>query len=184
MRIAIVTVSDSSSMGIREDTTGPILKQLAQDDLQAEVETALVPDEKLLIESSLTDLCDRNDVIISTGGTGLAPRDVTPEATLAVIDKRCGGIETALHVYGLQKTPMAALSRLVVGVRFQTLIVNLPGSRGGVKDGWEVLRPLLPHAVKLIRSEDDGSFHAKMACCLNASSSSAPPTTDDFQQID
>ncbi|GMT20194.1 hypothetical protein PFISCL1PPCAC_11491, partial [Pristionchus fissidentatus] len=167
MRIAVVTVSDSATVGIREDTTGPLLKAFAQDELQAEVETALVPDEKLLIESALTDLCDRNDVIITTGGTGLAPRDVTPEATLAVIDKRCGGIETALHVYGLQQTPMAALSRLVVGVRFKTLIVNLPGSRGGVKDGWTVLKPLLPHAVKLIRDEDDGAFHAKMACCFD-----------------
>ncbi|VDK59830.1 unnamed protein product [Anisakis simplex] len=136
MKVALLTVSDSAVNGTREDKSGPTLRSLIDSSKTIDAETVeccLVEDDRDKIAQILIDLCTRSDVIITTGGTGFAPRDVTPEATLSVIDKRCGGLETALHMRSLQSTPLAALSRLCVGIRGHTLIVNLPGSTNAVK---------------------------------------------------
>ncbi|KHJ82830.1 molybdopterin binding domain protein, partial [Oesophagostomum dentatum] len=103
------------------------------------------------------------DVILTTGGTGFAARDVTPEATIRVVDRRCTGLEVALHNRSLAATPMAALSRAVAGIRGKTLIVNFPGSVKAVREYWEVVEPVLHHAVDLLTGHDDGSLHHAMA---------------------
>ncbi|EFO15239.2 hypothetical protein LOAG_13272 [Loa loa] len=157
MRIAILTVSDSSSSGTREDISGPLLRQLIFDSniiSNPSVKNFLVSDEKQEITNMLINLCKTFDVIISAGGTGFSPRDVTPEATQSVIEKKCGGLETALHIRSLQATPFAALSRLCAGIRGSTLIVNLPGNPKAVKECFEVLEKILPHAVELLNTED------------------------------
>uniref|UniRef100_A0A0R3RRR1 MoCF_biosynth domain-containing protein n=1 Tax=Elaeophora elaphi TaxID=1147741 RepID=A0A0R3RRR1_9BILA len=125
------------------------------------VENFLVPDQEQKITNTLINLCKTFDVIISTGGTGFSPRDVTPEATQNVIEKRCGGLETAIHMHSLKATPFAALSRLCVGIRGSTLIVNLPGSPKAVKECFEVLEKILPHAIAILHTEDtsDTSTH-------------------------
>uniref|UniRef100_A0A8R1TX90 MoCF_biosynth domain-containing protein n=1 Tax=Onchocerca volvulus TaxID=6282 RepID=A0A8R1TX90_ONCVO len=157
MTISSIAVSDSSSKGKREDISGPILRQLIFDSKiisDSDVENFLIPDEKQEIMDMLINLCKTFDVIISTGGTGFASRDVTPEATQNVIEKRCGGLETALHMHSLQFTPFAALSRLCAGIRGSTLIVNLPGNPKAVKECFEVLEKILPHAVQLLNIGD------------------------------
>ncbi|CAG9540786.1 unnamed protein product, partial [Cercopithifilaria johnstoni] len=150
-------VSDSSSKRTREDISGPTLRQLIFNSniiSDPDVENFLVPDEKQKITDMLINLCKTFDVIISTGGTGFSPRDVTPEATQNIIEKRCGGLETALHMHSLQATPLAALSRLCAGIRGSTLIVNLPGSPNAVRECFEVLEKILPHAVEILHTED------------------------------
>ncbi|KAM3717893.1 Molybdopterin biosynthesis protein [Dirofilaria immitis] len=157
MRIAILTVSDSSSKGTREDISGPTLRQLIFDSKiisNSDVKNFLVPDEKQEIMNILIDLSKSFDVIISTGGTGFAPRDVTPEATQNIIEKRCTGLEVVLHMHSLKITPFAALSRLCAGIRGTTLIVNLPGNPEAVKECFEALEKILPHAVELLKSND------------------------------
>ncbi|VBB29625.1 unnamed protein product [Acanthocheilonema viteae] len=120
----------------------------------SDVENFIVSDEKQKIKDILINLCKTFDVIISTGGTGFSPRDITPEATQDVIEKRCGGLETALHMHSLQATPYAALSRLCAGIHGSTLIVNLPGSPKAVKECFEVLEKILPHAIEILHTED------------------------------
>uniref|UniRef100_A0A915CF47 molybdopterin molybdotransferase n=4 Tax=Parascaris TaxID=6254 RepID=A0A915CF47_PARUN len=169
MRIAVLTVSDSVANGTRIDTSGATLRSLieASKILCAKtVECCIVADEKQHISDMITELCTRSDVVITTGGTGFAIRDVTPEATLAIIDRRCGGLETALHMRSLQSTPFAALSRLCAGIKGQTLVVNLPGSTKAVKECFEVLEGILPHAVHLIR--DDRSNVEGTHCSLDS----------------
>uniref|UniRef100_A0A183V6A3 molybdopterin molybdotransferase n=1 Tax=Toxocara canis TaxID=6265 RepID=A0A183V6A3_TOXCA len=134
------------------------------------VECCIVADVKEQICETITELCTRSDVVITTGGTGFAPRDVTPEATLTIIEKRCGGLETALHMRSLQSTPLAALSRLCAGIKGQTLIVNLPGSPKAVKECFEVLEGILPHAVHLIKQEK--SDVERTHCSLHSPNSS------------
>lgn len=122
----------------------------------------VVPDDVTAIHDALVEQSKFADVILTTGGTGFAPRDVTPEATLKVIDRRCSGLEIALHTASLKITSMAALSRAIVGIRGGTLIVNMPGSVKAVKECWDTLEPLLNHGINLLKNTDDGSQHARM----------------------
>ena len=138
-RIAILTVSDRSSQGLRDDESGRVVRELVLDALQAEiVDYRVVPDERPAIEDALRGWADSRaaDLVLTTGGTGLAPRDITPEATLAVIERQVPGIPEAMRAASLAITPMAMLSRMVAGTRGSTLIVNLPGSPKGVRENF------------------------------------------------
>jgi molybdenum cofactor synthesis domain-containing protein len=157
MRVAIVTVSDKSSRGEREDAGGPAIR----DSLRAngvdfeEVDYRVVPDEEQLIGEALFHLSERNDVdlILTTGGTGLAPRDVTPQITLRSIDYEVPGIAEAMRAASLRVTPMGMLSRGVAGVRKRTLIINLPGSPKAVGENLAAIAPALQHAVDTLRGQ-------------------------------
>jgi molybdopterin adenylyltransferase len=156
IRAAVVTVSDKGFAGEREDVSGPLLSDLLEG-MGAAVEcTLVVPDERADIEGALLSLADDSgfDLVVTTGGTGPAPRDVTPEATLAVVDRQVPGIAEVLRSEGYRQTPLAVLSRGLAGIRGQTLIVNLPGSPSAVRDGMRTLLPILPHAVKMLQGID------------------------------
>jgi molybdenum cofactor synthesis domain-containing protein len=158
MRIAILTISDAGSRGERADGSGDAIAAWAAERGYPVAERALVPDETGRIAAVLAAWADADaaDLILTTGGTGLTPRDVTPEATRAVLDKDAPGIAEALRVTVYPRFPRAALSRGLAGVRARTLIVNLPGSAGGVRDGLAVLSDLVEHAVDLVRGERTG----------------------------
>jgi molybdopterin adenylyltransferase len=158
LRLAILTISDAGSRGERADGSGDLIAGWAKERGYALAERALVPDETGRIASILSEWADGNraDVILTTGGTGLTTRDVTPEATRAVLEKEAPGIAEALRMSAFPKFPRAALSRGLAGVRGTTLIVNLPGSTGGVRDGLAVLDNLIEHAVELVRGEKTG----------------------------
>jgi molybdenum cofactor synthesis domain-containing protein len=146
----ILTVSDRGSTGDRADTSGDgLAARLAM--LGFAVEREMVPDERRRIESMLVAAASRHPLIVTTGGTGLTPRDVTPQATLAVIDYQVPGFAEAMRADGRAKTPMAILSRAVVGVRGKTLIVNLPGSPRAALESLAVLEPVLDHALETLR---------------------------------
>ena len=156
MKAAVLTVSDGVSAGVREDKSGDELERLLAED-GYEVARRVVPDEREAIAEAVADLADECAVILTTGGTGMAPRDVTPEATLEVVDRLAPGIAEAIRADSISKTPHALLSRGVAGTRGATLVVNLPGSTGGCRDGYAVLRPALEHALSLLAGE--GTAH-------------------------
>ena len=155
-RAQVITVSDRSSRGEREDVGGPLLAELLRG-LGFEVgEVVLVPDEVEAVQAALRSAVELSpDLVVTTGGTGLAPRDVTPEATAPLLDRLVPGIAEALRARGAQAVPTAALSRGLAGTMAGTLVVNLPGSTGGVRDGVAVLAPLVEHAVAQLRGGGD-----------------------------
>jgi molybdenum cofactor synthesis domain-containing protein len=156
MYAAVITVSDKGYAGKREDISGPMVAKSLRE-MGAEVlEQLIVPDEVDHIVSELTRLADRGDVdvVLTTGGTGFAPRDRTPEATLQVIDRVAPGVAEILRLEGYKMTPLAVVSRGVAGLRGQCLIINLPGSTKAVRDGMQTLRKILPHAIQMARGED------------------------------
>ena len=152
MKAAVLTVSDRVSRGEAQDASGDLLEQLLRSDGYA-VARRVVADEADAIAVAIEELAASAGLVLTTGGTGLAPRDVTPEATRTVLQREAPGIAEALRADSIAKTPHGLLSRGVAGVLGRTLVVNLPGSTGGCRDGYAVLRPALDHAVSLLGDE-------------------------------
>ena len=154
-RAAVLTVSDRVSRGERPDEGGPLVAELLKNAGYEVVRTDVVPDEQAQIEAALRQMADDGDIqlLVTTGGTGFAPRDVTPEATLAVVDRQVPGIAEAMRAKSLEITSRAMLSRAVAGMRNKTLIINLPGSPKGVKECLEVILPALEHGLAIMKGE-------------------------------
>jgi molybdopterin adenylyltransferase len=155
VRIAVLTISDGVHAGTREDRSGDVLAERAHVAGHEVVWRGVLADEHDEIATCLARLCDEDaaDVVLSTGGTGFAPRDVTPEAARSVLERLSPGIDEALRADALRHTPHGMLSRAVSGTRARTLVITLPGSPRACEEGWAVLEPVLEHAVKLLRSE-------------------------------
>jgi molybdopterin adenylyltransferase len=154
-RAGVLTISDRSSQGLRPDASGPALVS-ALESMGFSVErAAVVPDDVRLIGDALIEWADRDrlDLILTTGGTGLSPRDVTPEATLPVVQRVIPGMAEAMRAASLAKTPHAMISRAVAGIRGETLIINLPGSKGGALENLQVVAPALAHAIEKIHGD-------------------------------
>jgi molybdopterin adenylyltransferase len=153
--VGILTISDKGSRGERQDKSGEAIREILSRMDARIVNYDIIPDEKELIAQKLVQWADEDklDVIVTTGGTGLTPRDVTPEATLAVVDRIVPGFAEAMRAESLKKTPMAMLSRAVVGTRGKALIINLPGSPKAVRECLQVILPALPHAVETIKGQ-------------------------------
>ncbi len=159
IQIAILTLSDRAAAGEYADRSGPALRLLVEQELKAEVVAYhLLPDDRTLIAEQLRTWADegRVDIILTTGGTGFAPRDVTPEATRDVIEREAPGLAEAMRAASLRITPHAMLSRAISGIRGATLIINLPGSLKGATENLRALLPALPHAVELLRGKPQG----------------------------
>jgi molybdenum cofactor synthesis domain-containing protein len=157
VKAAVLTVSDGVHHGTRDDLSGDTLTEL----LTAEgfaVERRVVPDDKDVIAAAITELSDSNSLVLTTGGTGFTPRDVTPEATRPILDREAPGIAEAIRADARERTPHALLSRGVAGLKGSTLVVNLPGSPGGCRDGFAVLQPALLHGLELAEG-DQSSRH-------------------------
>ncbi len=155
IRFGILTLSDRSSRGERADASGPALARLIEAEGWSVTKQDILPDDESSIRALLITWADSADldVILTTGGTGFAPRDVTPEATRAVIDRDAPGLAEAMRAASLKVTPHAMLSRIVTGIRKRTLILNLPGSPKGAVENFQVVIPVLPHAVQLLRED-------------------------------
>jgi molybdenum cofactor synthesis domain-containing protein len=158
IRFGILTLSDRSSRGEREDASGPALARLIQAENWSVTKQTLLPDDESAIRSILSEWADSGelDVILTTGGTGFTPRDITPEATRAVIDREASGLAETMRAASLKITPHAMLSRIVTGIRKRTLIINLPGSPKGAVENLQVIIPVLEHAVRLLQDLDSG----------------------------
>jgi molybdenum cofactor synthesis domain-containing protein len=161
LRVAILTASDRSARGERPDLSGPALVEVATAQGWEVVRTAILPDDEKILRESLASWVDRRDVdlILVTGGTGFAPRDVTPEATRSVIEREAPGLAEAMRAASLKTTPHAMLSRAVCGIRRRTLIINLPGSPKAAVENLQVILPVLPHAVELLREDPQAEQH-------------------------
>lgn len=155
-RVAIITVSDKGHRGEREDRSGKYVMQYFKEKGWEIADYEIVPDEKDMISKKLKDISDNEkaDLILTTGGTGFSPRDVTPEATDGVIEKKVPGFSEIIRIGGQKKTPRAILSRGVSGIRKKTLIINLPGSIKGVKDSLELIYRPLPHGIDILTGSD------------------------------
>ena len=155
IRFGILTLSDRSARGEREDASGPLLADLIHTQAWSVAEQAILPDDESAIHAALIAWADsgRFDVILTTGGTGFAPRDITPEATRAIIQRETPGLVEAMRSDSLKKTPHAMLSRAVAGIRGHTLIVNLPGSPKGAVENLKTILPVLSHAVQLLKDD-------------------------------
>jgi molybdopterin adenylyltransferase len=158
--VAIITVSDRSSKGVRDDLSGPEIRKWAELQGYKVIYETIVPDERAKIREKLIEFSDSGcDLILTTGGTGFAPRDVTPEATKAVIEREAPGFAEAMRAKSLAITPHAMLSRAASGIRKQSVIINLPGSPKAVRENLEIIEKAIPHAVKLLKG--------KVADCAN-----------------
>lgn len=152
---AVITVSDKGFAGEREDTSGPMIKAMLEEAGYSVTHTSIVPDDKQMIMDKLTLCADKYKInlILTTGGTGFSPRDITPEATLGVIERETPGIPEAMRYYSLQITPRGCLSRSVAGIRGRSLIVNLPGSMKAAKENLEGILPALGHGLEMLCGE-------------------------------
>jgi molybdenum cofactor synthesis domain-containing protein len=155
LKAAILTVSDKGSIGQRTDTSGPALKEMLASIGAEAAAYEIVPDERPLIAGKLKHYADDLgcDLVLTTGGTGFSPRDVTPEATLDVLDRLAPGISEAIRAKSMQITPKAMLSRAVAGIRKKTLIINLPGSEKGARESLEAVLPALVHGIEILRGD-------------------------------
>jgi len=154
-KVAILTISDRGSKGEREDSSGPLIQEMVKGLPAQVIHYEIIPDEKEVIIEALKKSADqlKADLILTTGGTGLSPRDVTPDATLKVIDKEIPGFSEAMRAESLKKTPHAMISRAICGIRGSSLIVNLPGSPKSVKENLSVILPALPHALSKLMGD-------------------------------
>ena len=161
LRFGILTASDRSARGERPDLSGPALAELIASQGWEVLCQAVVPDDLTVLRETLIAWAERGDldIILTTGGTGFAPRDVTPEATLAIVDRLAPGLAEAMRAASLQVTPHAMLSRAVAGIRGQVLIINLPGSPKAAVENLQVVLPVLPHAVELLREDPAAEAH-------------------------
>jgi len=157
VRIAVLTISDRSAQGEREDRSGPLIQEIALQRGWEVIATDIIADEQVEIEERLVSWCDSGeiDLVLTTGGTGFSPRDRTPEATCKVVERLAPGLAEAMRARSMSKTPHAMLSRAVAGIRKSTLIVNLPGSPKAVEENLAVIIPALPHAIQLLREDPD-----------------------------
>ena len=155
MRVYILTLSDKGYAGEREDKSGELLKDIVKSKDWQIIGYEILPDEKDLISKKLAELCDQEkaDLILTTGGTGVSPRDVTPDATIPIIEKRLTGFEIAMMIEGLKSTPMAAISRAVVGTRKKTLIINLPGNPKAAFENLSAIMKAIPHAIEKLQGD-------------------------------
>lgn len=154
-RVAIITASDSGYKGEREDKSAPVIEELVQKENYAVVKKLLLPDDKDMLAEAMQDIADKGEaeLILTTGGTGFAPRDVMPEATLAVVEKAVPGIPEAMRAYSMQFTKRAMLSRAAAGIRKKTLIINMPGSPKAVRECLEYILSELNHGLEILLEE-------------------------------
>ncbi len=153
IRAAVITVSDKGARGEREDRSGPIVRDTLSKQGIEVAQMRIVPDDRYMLERVLRSLVEEVDLIVTSGGTGIGPRDVTPEVTRAVVEKELPGFGEAMRLAGLQKTPHSILSRGLAGVCHRCLLLNLPGSPKGAQESLEAVLPALPHAIELVRGE-------------------------------